>query len=135
MFKAEAQKEWHCLYSIRAAQTKRVQWNVAICYGGPPVTSMERSVAVTTHRLRCGKALTGSTLHQMRVATNDMCTACGVREDALRVLEECTKYSDEGDISRNGARDIMDSEQFEVGTDERLAWSVARFVKYADIKY
>jgi len=98
MFKVEAQRHWNRLYSTRAAQTKRVQWGMEICLKGPPLTSSERAVAVTTHRLRCGKALTASTLLQIKASDTDLCAVCSIREDAFHILEECQAFAAQREV-------------------------------------
>src|ERR1700723_2887593 len=72
-------------------RSKRESLGLDVCVGGVLKFPCARSVAVTIHRLRCGKALTGTTLKHLGAISTNLCGKCGVKDDVLHVLETCSK--------------------------------------------
>ena len=54
-----------------------------------------REVVVRTHRVRCGKAMTQSTLFQYGLSGRSECVRCGVEGDVMHYLEDCIKWDAE----------------------------------------
>ena len=65
---------------------------IEVCVAGPPIISNVRRVAVSAHRLRCAKGLTGSTLKQIRARSSSVCDICNIYDDIIHVLESCKKF-------------------------------------------
>ena len=84
--------------------------------------------AVTLHRFRYGKALTGSTLCQIGAQTSDLCTVCGLRDDVVHVLDECRKY----ERQRREWQSLVVLKDGGIGTlKERMnapVWMLAQFI-------
>ena len=66
---------------------------LSVSKGGPPMLTAPRRLCSTVLRLRCSKALTKSTLYQLKAVTSPMCELCGDYDDVIHVLDKCKKYS------------------------------------------
>lgn len=72
---------------------KRVSMEIGINFAGPLDSSgSSRRCAVTVHRLRCTKELSGNTLNQIEVKASPMCKQCNKYDDAMHILTKCRKY-------------------------------------------
>ena len=63
-----------------------------------------------------------------------LCGVCQVREDAFHILDECPAYAAPREIWRRDARDLLESDALETRMNERISWSLARFVKDSELK-
>ena len=52
----------------------------------------------------------------------------------FHVLDECPLYAAQREIWKRDAMDVMESDSLAARLDERMAWSLARFVKEAAIR-
>lgn len=96
--KKDTYQIWREKSKAARIQTKRSSMGVEVCTGGPLRLLGSRRTAVIAHRLRCGKALTNSTLFQIGVRQDATCETCNEYDDVIHVLDKCRKFKSQREI-------------------------------------
>lgn len=92
--KSKMKTEWKEMFKSAAPNSKRSQMGLGVNERGCPSTGANRSLATTAHRLRCGKGMTASTRHQMKIALSPNCASCEVYGDVIHLLDRCKRLED-----------------------------------------
>lgn len=87
---ARWQERWDRRFREVCRDSKRVVMGLGTNIKVPETGAESRKTAVEVHRLRCGKAMTPSTMFQVRMAPSPACTQCLVHGDVVHLLEECS---------------------------------------------
>lgn len=87
---------------------------------------------MTVHRLRCGKGMTGTTLHQLKARPNNLCSMCGVPEDVIHILDHCQKYEVQREAWKRLVKDKVGEDDLRSCMNCDL-WMLLLFVSECDI--
>lgn len=124
-------EKWRGWFEERCGGTKRMMMGLSVDEEVSRVCG-DRTLLVSMHRARSGKAMTGTTLFQLKARQHDRCERCGVADDIIHVLDTCHKYDTERDAWKQQVKQIEGGDDLRSRMGGHM-WSMILFLKESNL--